>query len=95
MGCERSLKVKPEASFESTQEDETVRLPEPKRRGPLSLEEALARRRSQRTFTDEPITAEMLSQLLWASSGMTHEEGYRTAPSAGALYPLEVYLASA
>ena len=95
MGCETSLNVKPKVSFESTQVGDTVKLPKPESRGPLSLEEALARRRSQRTFAGEPLTAEMLSQLLWASSGITHQDGYRTAPSAGALYPLEIYLASA
>jgi len=93
MGCERSLNVTAKAS--TLEGGETVKLPQPERRGPLSLEEALARRRSQRTFTNEPLTAEMLSQLLWASSGVTHEDGHRTAPSAGALYPLEIYLASA
>jgi SagB-type dehydrogenase family enzyme len=95
MGCERSQDVTPKTHFESTQASDMVKLPKPESRGPLSLEEALARRRSQRTFTEEPLTAEMLSQLLWAYSGITHEEGYRTAPSAGALYPLEIYLASA
>jgi SagB-type dehydrogenase family enzyme len=94
-GCERSLNVAPKVSRESTQTDERVKLPAPERRGPLSLEEALARRRSQREFTPEPLTMKMLSQLLWAASGITDRDGHRTAPSAGALYPLEIYLATA
>jgi SagB-type dehydrogenase family enzyme len=94
-GCERSLNVTPKASIESTEAGKSVKLPEPQSRGPLSLEEALARRRSHRSFTGEPLSMEMLSQLLWAASGITHGDGYRTAPSAGALYPLEIYLASA
>jgi SagB-type dehydrogenase family enzyme len=93
-GCERSLNVAAKSAIESTKTGEKVKLPEPESRGPLSLEETLARRRSRRAFTSEPLTPKMLSQLLWAASGITHREGYRTAPSAGALYPLEVYLAS-
>ena len=61
----------------------------------MSLEEALARRRSVREFTREVLTERELSQLLWAAQGITHAEGLRTAPSAGALYPLEIYVASA
>ena len=61
----------------------------------MSLEEALARRRSVREFTREALTERELSQLLWAAQGITHAEGLRTAPSAGALYPLEIYLATA
>jgi SagB-type dehydrogenase family enzyme len=61
----------------------------------MSLEEALARRRSVREFTREALTERELSQLLWAAQGITHAEGLRTAPSAGALYPLELYVTSA
>ncbi|MGD1158442.1 MAG: nitroreductase family protein [Terriglobia bacterium] len=59
----------------------------------MSLEEALARRRSVREFTREALTERELSQLLWAAQGITHAEGLRTAPSAGALYPLALYVA--
>lgn len=68
-----------------------ITLPEPRQQGPLSLEEAIARRRSVRQFMDEPLTQEEIGQLLWAAQGITNPAGYRTAPSAGALYPLEVY----
>jgi SagB-type dehydrogenase family enzyme len=57
----------------------------------LTLEEALAKRRSVRQFSGEALTMEELGQLLWAAQGITHPSGLRTAPSAGALYPLEVY----
>ncbi len=68
-------------------------LPQPNLKGPLSVEEALARRRSIRSFSKEKLTTEEISQLLWAAQGITQERtGFRTAPSAGALYPLEVYL---
>ncbi|HHO47618.1 MAG TPA: SagB/ThcOx family dehydrogenase [Desulfobacteraceae bacterium] len=66
-------------------------LPEPQRDGPLSLEQCLARRRSIRHFSRKPIALRQVSQLLWAAQGVTSPSGYRTAPSAGALYPLEMY----
>jgi SagB-type dehydrogenase family enzyme len=72
-----------------------LQLPAPQRKGPMSLEEALAARRSVREFRREPITDRELSQLLWAAQGITNLDGLRTAPSAGALYPLEVWVATA
>lgn len=74
---------------------EIIQLAPPDTKGDVSLEEALALRRSVREFTGEPLTSEELSQLLWAAQGITAEWGGRTAPSAGALYPLEVYLVTA
>ena len=70
----------------------SIDLPEPERQGALSLEEALAVRRSVRQFASESLEAQQISQLLWAAQGQTHGSGLRTAPSAGALYALEVYL---
>lgn len=71
-----------------------IRLPAPLRKGSLSLEEAIARRRSVRSFSPEPVTLSQLSQLLWATQGKSDKRGgYRTVPSAGATYPLEVFLA--
>jgi SagB-type dehydrogenase family enzyme len=60
----------------------------------VSLEEALARRASVRAFRPEALTREHVAQLLWAAQG-TNRRGRRTAPSAGALYPLEVYVVTA
>ena len=58
-----------------------------------SIEEALFKRRSIREYKDEPLELKEISQILWASQGITEpERGGRTAPSAGALYPLEVYV---
>jgi SagB-type dehydrogenase family enzyme len=71
--------------------DEMIKLPEPRSSSPVSIEEALARRRSQREYADEPLRLLEIAQLLWAAQGMTDRQGFRTAPSAGALYPLEVY----
>jgi SagB-type dehydrogenase family enzyme len=69
-----------------------VALPAPRRDGPVPLERALALRQSVRAFAPGPLTLAAVSQLLWAAQGITHGDGLRTAPSAGALYPLEVYL---
>ncbi len=70
-------------------------LPAPALSSELSLEETLANRRSVREYDDEPLTTSQIGQLLWAAQGITSEQGYRTAPSAGALYPLEIYLLTA
>jgi SagB-type dehydrogenase family enzyme len=69
-----------------------IKLPDPTHRSDTSLEETLVARRSVRRYARQPITLDQASQLLWAAQGVTHPQGYRTAPSAGALYPLEVYL---
>ncbi len=71
---------------------ETIKLPEPKHDSNTSIEEALLKRRSVRTFKDSPLSLAEVSQLLWAAQGITSQRGLRTAPSAGALYPLEVYV---
>ena len=71
---------------------ETIVLPGPARRGGRSLEEALAARRSVRDFTAEPLSEAELGQLAWATQGTTHPDGLRAAPSAGALFPLELYV---
>ncbi len=63
--------------------------------GPTSLDEVLRERRSIRSFTDEPLDADEVTHLLWSTQGRTADWGGRTAPSAGALYPLEVYAATA
>lgn len=69
-----------------------IQLPSPRHKGSVSVEEALLARRSIRDYKDEPLTLAEISQLLWAAQGITNEWGGRTAPSAGALYPLELYI---
>lgn len=71
----------------------TISLPSPVVKGKVSLEESLEMRRSIRDYSADSLTLEQLSQLLWAAQGLTKDDFYRTAPSAGALYPLEVYAA--
>jgi len=69
-----------------------IKLPKPEYNSDVSLEQSLVKRRSVRNYTGEPLTLKEVSQLLWAAQGTTSDRGFRTAPSAGALYPLEVYL---
>lgn len=73
---------------------EVISLPALRLKGEMSLEETLLKRHSVRTFTPQPLTLEEISQLLWAAQGITRDWGGRTAPSAGALYPLELYVAT-
>jgi SagB-type dehydrogenase family enzyme len=82
-------------SGESPAQDSTITvLPPPAFVGAVSLEELLAQRRSVRQFDGQRLTIAELSQLLWAAQGISDDRGYRTAPSAGALYPLEIYVAT-
>jgi SagB-type dehydrogenase family enzyme len=74
---------------------DVIKLPAPVLHSDTSVEEALFNRRSVREFGDGPLTIREVSQLLWAAQGTTGTgiTAGRTAPSAGALYPLEVYVA--
>ncbi len=67
-------------------------LPSPSTDSDVSVERALANRRSIRAFSARPLTEAQIGQLLWAAQGVTDPQGRRTAPSAGALYPLELYV---
>lgn len=69
-----------------------ITLPKPALDGTLSVEAAMHRRKSVRSYATEALTVAEVSQLLWAAQGINRRNGMRTAPSAGALYPLEVYL---
>jgi SagB-type dehydrogenase family enzyme len=71
--------------------ENVIKLPAPQHRGLVSVERALATRRSIRNYKKQPLDLEEASQLLWSAQGVSNSRGYRTAPSAGALYPLEVY----
>ncbi|NBB72698.1 MAG: SagB/ThcOx family dehydrogenase [Bacteroidetes bacterium] len=71
---------------------QSVELPTPDRTGTMSVERALNQRRSVRAYQGEAMTLDDVSQLLWAAQGITHANGYRTAPSAGALYPIELHV---
>lgn len=74
------------------QTDKTIALPRPSVSGSSSLEQLLAQRRSTREYKRTALELAEIGQLLWAAQGITHAHGFRTAPSAGALYPLELYI---
>lgn len=70
-----------------------IRLPKPGYDGKVPVERAIKERRTIRDFRPEPLSLAQLSQLLWSSQGITDEtHGFRAAPSAGALYPLDIYV---
>ncbi len=74
------------------QNQDMIDLPDPVTDGQMSVEEALTLRRSIRSYKEEPLNMEELGQLLWSAQGITSEEGFRTAPSAGATFPLEMFV---
>jgi len=95
------LNCSPEKKQIDTMDETVIKLPEPLLKSNVSIEEALQQRRSVREYADEALTIQEISQLLWAAYGITQHAvngpdflrgGFRTAPSAGALYPLEFYI---
>lgn len=72
--------------------DQGLELPEPRVDGDVSLEASIRERRSVRGYSNRPLSLVDAGQLLWAAQGITSRDGGRAAPSAGALYPLELYL---
>lgn len=78
-------------TMEVTKQD-LINLPEPVFEGNTSLEEAILKRRSVRSYRDEALSLKEISQVLWAAQGVSGDGFLRVAPSAGATYPLEVYV---
>lgn len=74
-------------------EQKNISLPEFVISDDSSVSALLQQRRSVRDYQDVPLSLDEIGQLLWAAQGITNPQGFRTAPSAGALYPLELYLA--
>lgn len=71
---------------------EIIALPKPKLQSSISVESALASRRTRRAFEAKPVTLAELSQVLWSAQGVTNDKGNRTAPSAHSVYPYTVYV---
>jgi SagB-type dehydrogenase family enzyme len=71
---------------------EIIKLPPPAYQGQMSVAEALKKRRTVRLFSNRELDLAQVSQLLWGTDGTSDSRGLRTAPSAGATYPLEFYL---
>lgn len=75
---------------------EPLKLPPPRLEGKTSIEEAIQRRRSVRAFKPRALSSEEIGQLCWSAQGVTEKRhGLRAAPSAGATYPLELYMLAA
>ena len=81
-----------EKKMNSLPNQDVIQLPAPVFKGKISLEETIKNRQSIRDFSAVPLTLKELSQLFWAVQGITRDWGARTAPSAGALFPLDVYV---
>ena len=86
--------IQPE-QYKTYPSNKKIKLPKPVSISKYSLNDLLKKRKSIRNFTDKPVKIQELSFLLWASTGIQRKEfgfEFRTAPSAGALYPIETYL---
>ena len=79
-------------AMSAVRSSETIKLPGPRLESDFSVEQAIHNRRSVREFSNKPLSLVEVSQLLWSAQGMTDDEGLRSAPSAGALYPLVLYI---
>ncbi len=73
-------------------DERIIKLPAVKISRTLSVEEAISKRRSRRRFKDISLDQKKLSHLLWAGQGITNKHGFRAAPSAGATFPLTIYV---
>jgi SagB-type dehydrogenase family enzyme len=69
-----------------------IKLPSPQLKGKVSLEETILRRRAVRRYRRKPLELSQLSQILWSAQGITGTREFRAAPSAGATYPLEIFV---
>jgi SagB-type dehydrogenase family enzyme len=82
-------------TYKTYPDAETVKLPEPVISAGKFIWDVLSQRRSRRNYSDVSLSMKELSQMLWATQGVTAQSGryaFRTAPSAGALYPIETYV---
>ncbi|MCK5316560.1 MAG: SagB/ThcOx family dehydrogenase [Anaerolineales bacterium] len=70
----------------------SIELPKPSSQGSISLEKAIGNRESVRSFTKQALSLDLIGQILWAGQGLRGSANRRNVPSAGALYPLELYL---
>ncbi len=90
-----SLRIPGAEARGGAEEEAAMKLPQPRFDEKAALEKALNARRTVRSFKPDPLSLEQFSGLLWAAQGITEERGFkRTAPSAGALYPLDIYAAT-
>jgi len=69
-----------------------IKLPSPQLKGKVSLEETILRRRAIRRYRRDPLDLSQLSQIFWSAQGITGTREFRASPSAGATYPLEIFV---
>lgn len=74
------------------EQSHTKELPSPVYKSQFSVEQALKNVRPRRSYSDDAVSLENVSQLLWAAQGVNVEWGDRTAPSSKSTYPLSLYL---
>ena len=72
-----------------------IQLPSPSTDSGMAIEKVILERRTHRLFASTPLELVEIGQLLWAAQGITDPSGKRTAPSAGALGPLELFMVTA
>lgn len=84
--------VQGDSNDEAEPEEKMVKLPSAATSGGMSVEETIHQRRSVRSYSSEEMSLSDLAQLVWAAQGITSDRGLRAAPSAGATYPLELYV---
>lgn len=72
---------------------EDIKLPEPEKKGGMTLNEALMSRKTNRTFASKELSMQEISNLLWAANGINRMDGKRTAPSARNAQEIDVYVA--
>ena len=80
------------SAMSAAHSSDLIDFPEPRLESDYSTEQAIHNRRSVREFSNKPLSLAEVSQLLWSAQGTTDDKGLRSAPSAGALYPLVLYL---
>jgi len=96
LGVTGCASIAPSSVREQTQRySQTITLDAANETGRISLEEVLADRRSTRNFSSTELDMSTIGRLLWAGQGITDDAGHRTAPSAGATYPIELYALTA
>ncbi len=78
-----------------SQDLQAIQLPQPQMEGGKPLMQALKERKSAREFSQEKLSRQMLSNLLWAAYGINRPSGQRTAPSANNKQEIDIYVASA
>lgn len=88
-------KIEEKESIEESKTMSVIKLPSPRLTGQMSLEDTIRLRRSVREFKNTPLSLEQIGQLLWAAQGLDPKTNrFRNAPSAGATYPMELYVTS-